>query len=130
MEKINNMQELINWFEGLADGSIKPFDNEFGLCSQIDDIYGDYMTDEFIGECYDLIDMDDLYASWDKFSGRHCYPVPAPICEDAVEDITCPEGVYDYYMNNDLNMWEGAYGDLRKDLCLHVANELRKLIEE
>jgi hypothetical protein len=128
MEKINTMQDLIKWFEGLADGSIKPFCNGYGLCSQIDEVYENYMTDEFISKWDTLVEMDNIYASWDKFSGRHCYPVPAPICEDAVEDITCPEGMYDYYIDHNLDMWEGAYGDLRKDLCRHVANELRKLV--
>jgi hypothetical protein len=128
MEKINTMQDLIKWFEGLADGSIKPFCNDYGLCSQIDDVYDLYMTDEFIYKWDPLVQMDNIYASWDKFSGKYCYPVPTPACEDGIEGITCPEEMYDYYINNDLNMWEGDYGDLRKDLCRHVANELRKLV--
>lgn len=126
MEKINTMQELIDWFEGLADGSIKPFDVECGLCSQIDGVYVDYMTDAFIAEWDELIEMDDIYKSWDKFSGRHCYPVPAPECE---EFTTCPEVRYDHYLSNNLNMWEGEYGNLRKDLCRHVAKELSKLLQ-
>lgn len=129
MEKINTMQDLIKWFEGLADGSIKPFYRGSGLCSQIERTYDDCMTDEFISKWdNNLIEMDDIYKSWDKFSGRHGYPVPTPACEDGVEDITCPEGMYHHYINNDLNMWEGAYGELRKDLCRHVANELSKLL--
>lgn len=128
MEKINTMQELINWFEGLADGSIKPFNVDYGICYQIDEVYENYMTDELISKWDGLINLYDIYGSWDKFSGRHCYPVPAPECEDGVEGVTCPEAMYDYYSYNDLNMWEGDYGDLRKDLCRHIAKEIEKLI--
>lgn len=128
MEKINTMQEIIEWFEGLADGSVEPFDVKSGLCSQIDVVCSVYMTNEFIFKWDELIEIEEIYESWDKFSGRHRYPVPAPEGEDAVDGITCPEEVYQDYGEYNLNMWKGAYGDLRKELCQHVANELRKLI--
>lgn len=124
MKEIDTMQEFVEWLEGLADGSIQPFDEECGLCYQIEEVYDGYMTYDFKDKWDDLIEIDDIYESWDKFSGIQGYPVPAPNNE---EGILCPKDIYTSYAHNDLSKWEGAYGDLRKELCQHVANELRKL---
>jgi len=50
-------------------------------------------------------------ASWEEFSGDFEYPVP----HDELEaDVAYDTG----------NLWEGAYGDSRRRLCLHVAQWL------
>ena len=50
-------------------------------------------------------------ASWEEFSGDFEFPVP----HDELE----AELAYDTE-----NLWEGAYGDSRRRLCLHVAQWL------
>ena len=50
-------------------------------------------------------------ASWEEFSGDFAFPVP----HDELEaDVAYDTG----------NLWEGAYGDSRRRLCLHVAQWL------
>lgn len=50
-------------------------------------------------------------ASWEEFSGNFDFPVP----HDELEaDVAYDDG----------NLWEGAYGDSRRRLCLHVAQWL------
>ena len=67
--------------------------------------YGDYLT--------------SLFMSWPKFSGTSSYPVPYPDCESDCESAT-------YAYNATTMMWEGAYGDLRRELLDHCINELEK----
>ena len=124
MKVINNMQDFVEWLEGLADGTEKLFDEKFGLCYHIETVYDNYMSEEFISKWDDLVAMDDIFSSWDKFSGIRGYPVPAPEGEDI-----CPIVIYEHYNEYDLNKWVGAYGDLRKELCRHIAKELERLIE-
>lgn len=63
--------------------------------------YGDYLT--------------SLFMSWPKFSGTSSYPVPLP-------GYSYPDDAY-----NDIDMlWEGAYGDLRRELLDHCISELKK----
>lgn len=64
--------------------------------------------------CYDGY-LTSLFMSWPKFSGVPAYPVPYPDCESAT-----------YAYNATAMLWEGAYGDLRRELLDHCINELEK----
>ena len=55
-----------------------------------------------------VVVVAEAAASWEEFSGEFNFPVP----HDELEaDIA-------YFIEN---LWEGAYGDSRRRLCLHVA---------
>lgn len=73
MEKIDSSEGLVNWFEGLADGSIQPFNVDYGICYQIDEVYENYMTDGLISKWDGLINLYDIYGSWGKFSYLGCF---------------------------------------------------------
>lgn len=124
MEKIDSLVGLVNWFEGLSDGTIEPFMREYGICAQMEIVYRDCMADDFMKYCQSSIDINKIYRSWDKFSGSTYYPVPVPESEYG---YYCPDTIFDYYFEMEFDMWEGDYGNLRKELCSHIANELKKL---
>lgn len=56
-----------------------------------------------------------LFRTWPKFSGEKDYPVPA----------TGPCTAKEQYIARE-SMWEGPYGDLRKELLTHCIKELQK----
>ena len=51
--------------------------------------------------------------SWPHYSGNPVYPVPSHI-------YSSPEAAFE-----EEKLWEGSYGELRKDLCKHIASYLR-----
>lgn len=59
--------------------------------------------------------LTSLFMSWPKFSGTSSYPVPCPDCESA-----------SYAYNATVMLWEGEYGDLRRELLDHCIDELEK----
>lgn len=121
VEQINNLEDLSAYFYGLADGSIEPFNRMYGICHQEDVLFENgtisiEMMDNFPP-------ISDYISSWRYFSGSLCYPVPStddryPMAGD----------MFDYVIDNNGDMWVGEYGDLRKDLCRHIAKEIEKLI--
>ena len=120
MKQISDIKELADHFRGLSDGSIQPFEPGFGICEHISILVNDgIVTEEFLAEFDEYIHIEQYYSGWDKFSGDICYPVPA------TDELFSAEGFYNYKDN----LWEGTYGDLRKDLCLHIAKQLDILIE-
>ncbi|MBP94156.1 MAG: hypothetical protein CMC55_08575 [Flavobacteriaceae bacterium] len=54
---------------------------------------------------------------WPKFSGDAFTPVPGGFIQ------------YRHYRENDLSMYEGEYGQLRKELALYIAQRLETLQE-
>ena len=52
--------------------------------------------------------------SWPRYSGNPSYPVPA------VSYLT-PKAAFE-----EEALWEGVYGELRRDLCKHIANYLKE----
>jgi len=123
MDKINTVEDLANHFRGLADGSIQPFEPEWGICTHIGILIDEgVVTEQFLAEFDEYIDIERYYSDWDKFSGNKYYPVPS------IDDDLTPEEEYEI-ATEEGSMWDGTYGDLRKDLCLHIAKELDKLIE-
>lgn len=124
MKQINTIEDLANHFRGLSDGSIQPTDTDFGLCSHIGDLYDDEVISIDVLDYFGgYFEVDQYFCTWDSFSGIMDFPVPSTI-----QELT-PDDMFGYvYRTDTLSMWEGEYGDLRKDLCLHIAKELEKLI--
>lgn len=125
MDKINTIEDLANHFRGLADGSIQPFEPEWGICNHIGILIEDgTISEDFINKFDNCIYIDQYYSGWDKYSGDLYYPVPS------TNELFSEEDMFHHtYDSEDCNMWTGEYGDLRKDLCLHIAKQLEKLIE-
>lgn len=94
------------------------FANKSRLLNALIKLQEDGPNNDEIGICNN-IDCDDLallFKSWSKFSGCIEYPVPSPHGR---------ESPLDAYYGYD-NIWEGAYGKLRKELLQHCINELEK----
>jgi len=63
---------------------------------------------------------EDIVESWPKFSGNSIYPIPSLISQQRPSQA----------FNCASDMWDGAYGELRKELLQHAINELKRLDDE
>ena len=82
-----------------------------GICGNIVHLCSlpEAMIDDLLGEAF---------PSWPKYSGNRGYPVPDP---EAPSDLAAACRIY-YSLEN---RWEDSpYGNLRRELCLHVADWL------
>lgn len=62
--------------------------------------------------------FQEAFRSWPKFSGCRMYPAPDP---EARSDFSAARRIY----HARKNLWEDSpYGNLRRELCLHVADWL------
>ena len=89
---------------------IHPIRYSVGLCEEIECRFGVSVPEEF-------------FKSWDGFSGDSNYPVPAP--QGYVDLYGTLASYKAYHMEQDL--WIGEYGDDRRELCLHLANEYERI---
>lgn len=61
-----------------------------------------------------------IFRIWPKFSGNPRFPVPMKGIEASAA----------YYLATSSEMWyQGQYAEDRRELCRHVAAEIRKLLE-
>ena len=107
MDKPN---QIIKTLRAWGSGQEKP-SVSYGLCRNLADlgILSDAALDNLLREAF---------RSWPKYSGSQEYPVPNP---EAPSDLAA---AYRIYYNHD-NLWEDSpYGNLRRELCLHVADWL------
>lgn len=81
-----------------------PTGRHTGICGNIDTVSGGYIKQLHV-----------LFKSWPKFSGDVVYPVPG------VDRMTPGEAFV--YIHD---VWEGEYGDLRRELLDHCIAELDK----
>ena len=97
-------QEIIEYLEGLARGVIELTDTRVGLCSCLSE------------EGLKIPRLSRIFESWSKYSGDIAFPVPDP------------EGRGDAYTKYRQagDMWEGDYGDLRKELCQYLADHIKE----
>lgn len=86
-----------------------------GICTSLFKILGDSSSDYNYDDSNDYLLLYDTFEKWPKFSGNIHYPVPA---------VTYDHPQTEY--NRAGNMWEGAYGDLRKELLQFCIDELSK----
>lgn len=109
------MKELIDWLEGLANKTIKPYNASEGLCYNLDVFIrrqgygGNNVT-------YYQLKLMTSYESWSSFSGYKGMPVPHPKLN------ACDAFMIPYKWRDD------EYGDKRRDLCGHFAKYLRGVL--
>lgn len=96
-------ERIIKYLEGLANGTIKPYDEEHGLCACLEE------------KGLKIPRLSQIFESWDKCSGNTIYPVPDP----EGETDSCTK------YRNTSDMWGGKYGELRKELCQFIADNVR-----
>jgi hypothetical protein len=98
-----------------------------GICGGVKSRYFDYVPKDVVITLerrdlmleYNTQKMRELYSTWPPYSGCYVYPVPATSCDLPSEQYNATH-----------NMWEGQYGDLRKDLLEHLIRGVQaELIE-
>jgi len=67
-----------------------------------------------------VIPWYNIVKKWPKFSGSITYPVPA------FDSGATPASAF----NSAIEMWEGGYGELRKELLRYTIDELKRLDDE
>ena len=107
MDELNQtIKALRAWGSGQEKPSVS-----YGLCRNLADlgILSDAAVDNLLREAF---------RSWPKYSGSRGYPVPDP---EAPSDLAAAYRIY-YSLENH---WEDSpYGNLRRELCLYVADWL------
>lgn len=78
-----------------------------GICGHIEFMYD--------VDCSFYMDLYKIFKHWPKFSGMLHYPVPAAYYDNPKTEFTETD-----------NLWQGAYGDLRKELLQFCIDELSK----
>lgn len=92
--------------------------SEVGICENLD------MNRGIDG--YKIV--KELSESWDKHSNDEDYPVPAP--DHYVGDPNRSGSSAEQCFYGSDFRWEGSYGDLRKELCVHLFEQLSNMSEQ
>lgn len=126
-DKRSDYERIIDHLKGLADGTIEPLDTESGLCSEL---Y--YFIEEYLGlskpRWFDFKcgHLRDTFKKWPKSSGSTAYPVPNPDCVVGEYFVDQAEDIYE----ERVNLWaDDEYGNLRRELCTFVADELQESVD-
>jgi hypothetical protein len=98
------MRKIIEHLEALGNSEVLPADVTEGLCDEIKNKFGPGVMTTVKGK----------FKTWKHHSGDKLFPVPDP------DEIVTSKIIY----VNRKNQWTGKYGDMRKNLCLHVAQQL------
>lgn len=99
-------KQVILRLEGLARGQVKPSGRYQSMCL--------YLYNVLKVRCH-----DHIWREWEHYSGDRQYPVPNPNKDSGISESY---GAWLGFYHGEL--WEGAYGDLRRDLCRYVINGL------
>jgi hypothetical protein len=99
----NQLEKMIEHLEDVGLGLKEPYNPARGICNNL--WAGRYLE----GGLYDC--LREAFRTWEFYSGCTGYPVPASNGE---------------YYNKSFLWTDCHYADLRRDLCLHVANEWRE----
>ena len=103
---MDELNRIIKTLRAWGSGQEKPL-IDCGICGNLPFSYAE--IDDFLNEAF---------CSWPSYSGNPEYPVPDP---EAPSDVAAAYRIY--YGSFDL--WEDSpYGDLRRELCLYVADWL------
>lgn len=122
MEQINDLEGLANYFYGLADGSVEPFSKMYGICHQVDCLFDErFLSTDMLRN---FPSLECHFKSWGCYSGSLNYPVPST----GGSSHQTSGSFYASMLSCEGDMWIGDYGDLRKDLCRHIAKQIEKLI--
>ena len=94
-----------------GNGQEKPPLSYYGLCANL--VHLSALSEAVIKDL-----LDEAFPRWPIYSGSREYPVPDP------EAPSNKAAAYRIYYNHD-NLWDDSpYGNLRRELCLHVADWL------
>ena len=107
--QIANIEELIDHLEKLGKGEIPPLRHHHGICTELE------YAAEGLGDMYDFVTVRSL--GWAAHSGDELYPVPHPLWR-----LNASRG----FASSPYRWATNEYGDLRRDLCLHLAKSLRE----
>ena len=88
---------------------IQPALPEFGICDEVENLFKEVIPVEF-------------FKSWIGYSCNPMFPVKAPK-ELEGDGSTNPE----VRASSAPDLWIGEYGDSRRALCLHLANEYERI---
>ena len=107
MDKLNqSIKTLREW----GHGQKKPI-AYFGIC-------GNLVHMRALPEAAIYTSLGEAFLSWPKYSGNRGYPIPDP---EASSDLGAACGIFYSHPN----LWEDSpYGNLRRELCLHIADWL------
>lgn len=89
-----------------------------GICSNVETSY--YRYNGSRNYCEIEYVLREAFNDWPKHSGDICYPVPDPA------GVFHPASVF----NRAVDMWEGEYGKLRKELARHALKNLEVWLKE
>ena len=107
MDKLN---QTIKALRAWGSGQERPLFN-YGICGNLVHLCGLY-------EAVVYSSLGEAFLSWPKYSGNRGYPIPDP---KVPFDKAAAIGAY--YSHPDL--WDDSpYGNLRRELCLHIADWL------
>lgn len=114
--------------EAVANGVKQP--PRLGICWYVDTYWKEAMYTLYSGNYCVYVLLQGAFADWKHHSGNFNYPVPVPESEVHEHDSD-PKYYYDYIDNiSDLSMWDGEYGDLRKDLLKYLIGKLKDRYNE
>ena len=100
------LSQIIKSLRAWGSGQETPL-TDYGICGNLPLSY--VAIDDLLGEAF---------RSWPNYSGNREYPVPDP---EALSDPAAARGIY----NSCEDLWDDSpYGDLRRELCLYVADWL------
>ena len=110
-------EEIIVMLERLSTGDLTAVPEwaakaDAAICMMVD------------GECaaqhVPNIFLDAFFMTWEHWIGCVIFPVPDPSDMDSTR---AAENIFLYEQAT--RRWEGEYGNLRMDLCRHIAKEMR-----
>ena len=105
MDELNRaIKDLREWGSGQEKPRVF-----FGICGNLAQTLPEDKVDDL---------LDEAFRSWPKYSGNREYPIPDP---EAPSDFAAAYRIY--CSRHDL--WDySPYGNLRRELCLHIADWL------
>ena len=106
---MDELNRIIKTLRAWGSGQEPLFDS-YGLCANLVHLCG--LSEAAIDDL-----LNGAFCSWPKYSGCRAYPIPDP------EAPSSKAAAYEIYYTQ--NLWDDSpYGNLRRELCLHVADWL------
>ena len=128
---MSNMHQML--LQGLKQLKAEVPAPHMGICDNIysvmDQLFG--QGDRWVIPAKDGVEIaifmwiQQVAQKWPKWSGDIDYPVPCPSgmgIEELRAGVYTPMDAYHYFHN----LWQGAYGDLRRELLDFLINELEQ----
>lgn len=126
-----SMKLLIAELRKIGNGTAVIENKNEGICFYLEELdvpwYSDWrkVQGRFMGRCLANSPFADACKTWEHFSGSLTFPVPDPTSPFERLSDNSQADASNVYMETD-NLWEDAYGDLRREFALHLADHLEK----